>query len=164
TGTAASDQVGYGVTALTNGHYVVSSSGWNGARGAATWISGGGVTADTVSASNSLVGSTAFDGVGARIVALTNGNYVVASSNWNGGLGAATWVNGSNGQPNGAVSAGNSLTGTLTTDTVSSDGVTALTNGNYVVASSKWNNTAGAATWGNGNGGTVGSIPSNPSI
>jgi len=164
TGTAASDQVGYGVTALTNGHYVVSSSGWNGARGAATWISGGGVTADTVSASNSLVGSTAFDGVGARIVALTNGNYVVASSNWNGGLGAATWVNGSNGQPNGAVSAGNSLTGTLTTDTVSSDGVTALTNGNYIVASSNWNNTAGAATWGNGNGGTVGSIPSNPSI
>ena len=37
-----------------------------------------------VSASNSLIGSSAGDHVGSDITALANGNYVVQSSSWNG--------------------------------------------------------------------------------
>jgi hypothetical protein len=49
-----------------------------------------------VSAANSLVGSTANDNVGSGAVRqLTNGDYVVASPNWDNGaainVGAATW-------------------------------------------------------------------------
>jgi hypothetical protein len=47
-----------------------------------------------VSSSNSLVGSTAGDNVGG-VAALTNGSYVVFSSNWDAGtitnVGAVTW-------------------------------------------------------------------------
>jgi len=53
-----------GVTALTNGNYVVT-------------------------AANSLVGSTASDNVGSgseNVKALTNGNYVVTSTSWDNGV------------------------------------------------------------------------------
>jgi hypothetical protein len=154
---------GGGVVAVHAGHYVVSSPSWNGNLGAAIWLSGGGTTSGSISASNALVGTNANDFVGG-ITALSNGNYVVNSYYWNGGAGAATWCDGSNGQPVGAVSASNSLVGSAASDAVSSDGVIALTNGNYVVASEYWNGNVGAATWGNGNGGTVGAITANPSI
>ncbi len=56
------------MTALTNGNYVVSSPYWdNGAAtdaGAVTWCSGTTGCTGAVSASNSLVGSTANDQVG----------------------------------------------------------------------------------------------------
>ena len=58
-----------GVTALSNGNYVVSSPDWtNGAAadaGAVTWGSGTAGVSGPVSATNSLVGSTADDSVGA---------------------------------------------------------------------------------------------------
>jgi hypothetical protein len=166
TGASANDEVGSGgAIALPNGHYVVSSQNWNGNIGAATWIGGGGTTTDTVSASNSIVGTNTNDYVASSgVTVLSNGNYVVASPGWNGGEGAATWCNGTNGQPTGAVSASNSLVGTIVTDAVSSDGITALSNGNYVVASEYWNNSTGAVTWGSGSSGAVGSILANPSI
>ena len=158
-----------GVKALTNGNYVVSSPNWqNGSAvvGAATWCSGGGATVGSVSITNSLVGSTNGDQVGSGgVTALTNGNYVVLSPNWQSGsaiVGAATWSNGTTGQTrNGAfeaVSAANSLFGQTNGDQVSSGGVTALSNGNYVVSSPGWQNGAavvGAATWGKGDGSTV---------
>ena len=58
------DYVGYGgVTALTNGNYVVASFSWNNGAatdaGAATWGSGTTGVSGVVSAANSLVGSTA---------------------------------------------------------------------------------------------------------
>jgi hypothetical protein len=89
-GSTASDKVGYyGVTALTNGSYVVNSNGWdNGANanaGAATWGSGTTGITGAVSAANSLVGSTASDQVGSSVTALTNGNYVVQSPLWDNG-------------------------------------------------------------------------------
>ncbi|MCX7068947.1 MAG: MBG domain-containing protein [Methylococcales bacterium] len=165
----SNDQVSSdGITALTNGNYVVGSSNWNTGRGAATWGNGATGSNGTVSVANSLVGISPNTQVltGDRvssdgITALTNGNYVVGSSNWNTGRGAATWSNGATGSI-GAVSATNSLIGftAATTfnnffgDFVSSGGVTALSNGNYVVKSSIWNNgtitRAGATTWGNG--------------
>jgi Repeat of unknown function (DUF5650) len=170
-GTTAGDGVGYGVTALSNGNYVVASPSWNNgvansSVGAAAWGNGSSGITGPVSASNSLIGTTANDGVGYGVTALSNGNYVVASHNWNNGVtgsnfGAATWGNGSSGIT-GPVSASNSLIGTTAGDFVSSSGVTALSNGNYVVASDNWNNGgasgAGAVTWVNGSTGLSGVV------
>jgi Repeat of unknown function (DUF5650) len=152
-GSSANDFVGvFGVVALTNGNYVVPSSRWNGNRGAATWGSGTAGVSGAVSVANSLVGSSAFDSVGRFFTALSNGNYVVVSELWNGNRGAATWGSGTAGV-SGAVSAANSLVGSLANDFVGSSGVTALTNGNYVVLSPSWNGNRGAATWVSGTSG-----------
>ena len=169
-GSANGDLVGgAGVRALSNGNYVVMSPSWaNGSTlqsGAATWGNGGGGMSGPVSATNSLVGTQQVDTVGTDVTALSNGNYVVSSPNWaNGavtGAGAATWASGTAAMA-GTISSGNSLVGTSAGDRVSGSGVTALTNGNYVVGSSTWKNAgqsaAGAATWGNGSSGIAGSI------
>ena len=77
-GSTAEDRVGIGgVTALSNGNYVIRSVLWdNGAianAGAVTWGSGTSGVSGTVSAANSLVGSTADDQVGIDgVSALTN--------------------------------------------------------------------------------------------
>ncbi len=176
-GTTAGDQVGdySGVTALSNGNYVVTIGDWdNGAvvnAGAVTWGNGTTGTVGVVSAANSLVGTTAGDRVGNdgvvndSVTALSNGNYVVSSDVWNNGTatraGAVTWGNGTTGVI-GAVSAANSLVGTTAGDQVGYGGVTALSNGNYVVTSNKWKNgamaNAGAATWGDGTTGIAGAV------
>jgi len=170
-GSSTEDRVGYGVFALSNGNYVVSSPLWDDSDsamadvGAATWGNGSGGTAGAVSAGNSLVGTTSGDQVGS-VVALSNGNYVVASESWSNGntlyTGAVTWGNG-NGGTVGAVSASNSLVGTTENDEVG-NGLTPLTNGNYVAFSGNWNNLAGAVTWGNGSGGSVGEVSSGNSL
>lgn len=184
-GTTWGDGVGSGgITALSNGHYVVASPRWqngvtNGEFGAVTWGNGASGIRGSVSASNSLVGTTAGDGVGgagnvyvAGVTALRNGNYVVASPRWSNGatgsVGAVTWGNGSGGI-RGPVSVGNSLIGTTLGDEVGGNGVTALSNGHYVVASPDWNNgvwgrRVGAATWGNGRTGSVGIVSVNNSL
>ena len=59
-----------------------------------TWGSGTAGVSGAVSAANSLVGSHAGDFVGGGVTALTNGNYVVGSPNWNGNEGSVTWVSG----------------------------------------------------------------------
>jgi hypothetical protein len=119
-----------------------------------------------VSAANSLIGTADDDQLGnAGVTALSNGNYVVASSVWDNGttvdVGAATWGNGGTGTV-GEVSVANSLFGTTVGDQVAGAGVTALSNGNYVVRSPSWHKGsaagAGAATWGSGSGGTVGVV------
>ncbi|MGH7200903.1 MAG: hypothetical protein ACREJB_09880, partial [Planctomycetaceae bacterium] len=115
---------------------------------------------------STLTGSTANDRVGFHgVTALSNGNYVVSSALWNNGAatdaGAATFGNGTGGT-SGAVSAANSLVGSTAGDNVGFDGVTALSNGNYVVSSPFWNNgaviDAGAVTFGNGTTGISGVI------
>jgi hypothetical protein len=166
-GSITGDSVsGQGVTALTNGNYVVSSMRWNNNLGAATWGSGTTGISGAVSAANSLVGSSAGNFVGSSgVTALSNGNYVVASAGWSNGpvtaVGAATWGNGTTGII-GAVTAANSLVGSTASDAVGTGGVTALTNGNYVVRSYLWNNgaatSAGAATWGSGTTGIIGTV------
>ena len=173
-GSTTNDNVGnFGVTTLTGGNYVVVSPNWdnNGftSVGAVTWGSGAtGITGE-VSDINSLVGSNSSDAVGDYgVTALTNGNYVVASPNWDkngaGNAGAVTWANGNTGI-SGVVSAINSLVGSSTSDAVGFSGVTALTNGNYVVASSYWGfSNAGAVTWGNGTTGITGTIDANNSL
>jgi hypothetical protein len=97
--------------ALSDGNYVVLSLVWHGSAGAVTWGSGTTGVSGTVSDSNSLVGSNPNDAVGGYIAyryiqvddhvepvgsvvltydTLSNGNYVVESSFWNGDRGAAT--------------------------------------------------------------------------
>ncbi len=160
------DQVGTSVTALTNGNYVVGSVNWNGGRGAATWGSGTSGVTGTLSSSNSLVGSTANDAVGSVITALSNGNYVVGSPSWNNGtasVGAATWGSGTSGIT-GTISSSNSLVGSTAGDKVGTSITALLTNGNYVVGSSSWDNSTGAATWGSGTSGVTGTISSSNSL
>jgi hypothetical protein len=161
-GSSVNDYVGYGITSLTNGNYVVGSYNWNGNRGAATWGSGTAGVTGTVSSANSLVGSSVNDRVGDSIYALTNGNYVVGSRFWNGNIGAATWGSGTAGVT-GTVSSANSLVGSSVNDYVGT-GIYALTNGNYVVRSSNWNGARGAATWGSGTAGVTGTISSANSL
>ena len=169
-GSTSSDQVGSsGVTALTNGNYVVRSPFWDGAAadvGAVTWGNGAGGTVGAVSAANSLVGSTAQDRVGfSGVTALNNGNYVVGSQLWINGAatfaGAVTFGRGTTGV-SGVVSAANSLVGSSPNDAVGSGGVTALSNGNYVVISQIFNNgtatSAGAVTFGSGTTGVSGAV------
>ena len=173
-GSTTEDRVGNtGVTALSNGNYVVHSPVWdNGAvvdAGAATWGNGTSGVIGVVSSANSLVGSTASDLVGLDATALSNGNYVVRNSSWDNGpvvdAGAVTWGNGTTGV-SGVISAGNSLVGSVAGDGIGS--VTALTNGNYVVASSSWHNGAvagaGAVTWGSGTTGVSGVISAGNSL
>jgi hypothetical protein len=195
-GSTSHDEVGSStVTALSNGSYVVRSSSWSfgtvASVGAATWGSGTAGISGPVSSTNSLVGSTAMDQVGsAAVTALTNGNYVVVSQRWNcttalclapaiaadiADVGAVTWGSGSAGI-SGPVSSANSLVGSTVSDNVGGDGVVALTNGNYVVASASWDcavtngcsggaiANAGAVTWGSGTTGINGSVSSANSL
>ena len=185
-----------GVTALHNGNYVVSSPLWdNGAAsdaGAVTWCSGTVGCRGAISASNSLVGSTAGDQVGydyysdyaqyIAVTVLTNGNYVVGSPWWDNGAasdaGAVTWCSGTTGCT-GAVSASNSLVGSSAGDQVSLavsvasnaffwNGVWGLPDGNYVVHSAIWDNgaatNAGAVTWCSGVAGCAGAITGDNSV
>ncbi len=168
-GSTASDAVGSGgIFPLTNGHFVVASPNWdNGAlsnAGAATWCSGTSGRIGSLSTANSLVGSKASDNVGGDgVLALTNGNYVVRSHNWDSGstvnAGAVTWGSGTAGV-SGAITSANSFVGSSPGDNVGLSGVIALTNGNYVVASPSWDDgglaNVGAVTWGNGTTGLVG--------
>jgi hypothetical protein len=150
TGSAAGDAIGNrGVTALTNGNYVVESPNWsNGVvanAGAVTFGSGTNGISGAVSSANSLVGSSTNDHVGSGnagfningVTALTNGNYVVDSPNWASGAGAVTFGSGTAGVF-GAVSSTNSLVGSMAGDAIGDDGVTILTTGNYVVPSPNW--------------------------
>ena len=167
-GTTASSFVGGSTTRLTNGNYVVSSTNWSSGGlanlGAATFGNGTTGIVGAVSAGNSLVGSAAGSFVGFSVGALTNGNYVVGSPNWNNGtaanVGAATFGSGTSGV-SGVVSAANSLVGSKANDSVGFS-ITPLTNGNYVISSSRWDNgaivDAGAATFGSGTTGISGAV------
>jgi hypothetical protein len=108
--------------------------------------------------------------VGSGVTALANGNYVVASPHWFGDTGAVTLGNGATGTTVGAVSAANSLVGSISGDLVGEFGVAALSNGNYVVSSPHWNNSAvgtvavGAVTWGDGTKGVAGIVSADNSL
>jgi hypothetical protein len=152
TGSSANDHVGSGgITALPlSGNFVISSSGWNNgaatSAGAATFASGTSGVSGTVSAANSLVGSSTNDQVGSSIVELvSSGNYVVLSPSWSNGVnapqaGAVTLGSGTNGIV-GAVSSANSLVGSSPNDRVGSS-IQELNNGAFVVISPTWTDSA----------------------
>ncbi|MBE0687390.1 MAG: hypothetical protein IH585_15475 [Anaerolineaceae bacterium] len=176
-GTTTNDNVGkYGIVSLNNGNFIVLSSEWDNGpvenAGAVTWGNGTTGMSGIVSSTNSLVGSKADDLVGNNnVIPLSNGNYVVSSPNWDNSFivnaGAVTWGNGTTGS-SGVVSPSNSLVGSQPEDQVSNHGVVVLTNGNYVVISSDWDNgveeNAGAVTWGNGVTETSGMLSSANSL
>jgi hypothetical protein len=172
-GTTHGDSVGLGtngfpgVVALANGNYVVESNAWDDEVGAVTWGDGTKGIAGTISASNSLVGTSSSDAVGfGGITALSNGNYIVDSPNWGGSEGAVTWGNGTKGIT-GTISAANSLVGNpaaIPADDIGGGGITALANGNYVVYSEGWNDSEGAVTWANGTTGLVGMVTTDNSL
>jgi hypothetical protein len=171
-GSAPNGHVGSAVTFLSNGNYVVDSPSWNGNRGAATWGDGTSGVSGPVDASNSLIGSDPNDGVGSAVTPLSNGNYVIRSPSWNGGRGAVTWGSGTDGI-SGPVDASNSLVGSFPGDRVGADivterfrvnGITVLSNGNYVIRSPNWNGGRGAVTWGSGTGGGTGPVVATNSL
>ena len=172
-GTSTNDQIGKGeIFALSNGNYIVSSPFWNNgavnAVGAVTWGDGNRGVAGVVSSANSLIGTSSLDQVGQAVVEVGDSNYVVISKAWDNGVaidaGAVSWGNGSATGPRlvGAISAINSLVGTVANNAVGSGGIKVLTNKNYVVSSPKWEPVGGsdngAVTWGDGNNGVVGAI------
>ena len=164
-----------GVTALSNGNFVVSSASWHtvisnvtSIVGAVTWGSGTTGVSGTVSASNSLVGTAAGDAVGStgNVQALPGGNYVIQTPAWDNGatadVGAVTWANGATGRT-GTITSANSLVGTVSNDRVGSS-LKVLTNGNYVVTTSSWLGGTGAVTWANGTTGITGAVSSSNSL
>jgi hypothetical protein len=165
-GTRSSDYVGTGITALTNGNYVVSSPGWQDENltpiGAVTFCRSINPCYGALSKTISLVGSHPDDGVGS-VTALLNGNYVVVSEFWDSDdtrdVGAVSFGDGENGLV-GIVSSENSLVGSTFNDRLGTGGVTVLSNGNYVVKSHIWDHgaivDAGAVTFGDGSKGTLG--------
>ena len=161
---------------MSNGNYVVNSYFWNNAgialTGAVTWGNGSGGLVGLISAANSLVGDINGDQAGSGgVTALSNGNYVVKSPLWDNGaivdIGAATGGMAQTGIV-GRVSAAQNLLGSTGGDQVGSGGVTALSNGNYVVLNPLWDNSAivnaGAVTWASSVGGVFGSINAQNSV
>ncbi|MFP4103221.1 CHAT domain-containing protein, partial [Coleofasciculus sp.] len=132
-----------------------SSPDWDGNRGAVTWRDGTTPTVnENVDETNSLVGTQANDEIGSGgVTALTNGNYVVSSPDWDGNRGAVTWRDGTTPTVNENVDETNSLVGTQANDEIGSSGVVELNNSNYVVSSPNWNNNRGAVTWVDGSTG-----------
>ena len=153
------DAEGY-FSALPNGHFVVQDGRY------IRWLDGTKPVTARSDESNSLYGATVNDERYRQVVVLGNGNYVVASPDWDGivpDVGAVTWVDGS--KPfAGAISAANSLVGSRTGNHVGwpQPGAIALKNGNYVALSSEWEGAGplnvGAVTWGDGTKGVVGEV------
>ena len=176
-GSSANDLVGLEnlLAHFGNGNYLFLNPSWdNGSAtdaGAVTFIDGQVGVTGVVSASNSLVGTSANDRVGlSRLEVLPNGNFVLESRNWDNGsevdAGAVTFVNGTTGIT-GEVSAMNSLVGSFNgrSGWVS---VRVLSDGNYVVVSTSWDNgeiaDAGAVTFGDGTVGVVGVVSASNSL
>jgi hypothetical protein len=88
-GSSPNDYVGFDVTALSNGNYLVNSPRWNGSRGAVTW--GSGTTGqtldgrDTVTPQNSLVGSAPNAGLGTVTLLSPDGGSFLAPFSTDGG-------------------------------------------------------------------------------
>lgn len=156
---------------------VVQSAYWNNGSlvraGAVTWRSGPGGPSGPVSAANSLVGTTAEDriGEGEAVFALSDGNYVVVSRDWdNGGvidLGAVTWGSGTGGV-SGTPTAANSLVGSTAGDRIGSPTALSLPGGRYAVLSSSWDFGASvdarAVTLGAADGNTTGPLTTANSV
>ncbi len=165
-GTSADDHIGDGgVTVLPSGDYVVISGRWNSTTvvraGALTLVDGDDGLRGELNETNSLVGDRRSTFRNARVTLLVNENFVVSQPAWTNEasmvVGAVTLLDGSV-RPAGLFDGTNSLVGTSDGDEIGLSfgvvGVTALSNGNYVVRSPNWNNgavvDAGAVTWRSG--------------
>ena len=171
-GSVATDQVGSGgIQPLDNfANYLVLSPAWGGGAGAITNGSNAAGVVGAVSATNSLVGASPTDAVGiaGSVTDTFRGYYLVKTANWGGSVGAAgagavTWNSQSSGTV-GVVSATNSLVGAASTDQIGSNGITELSDGNYLVVSPNFNGNAGAVTWGSETSGVTGVVSATNSL
>jgi len=138
-GDLANDDLGnFGVTALTNNNYVISSPNDDDATnsnvdaGSVRLVNG-----ESGAQINILVGETAGDRLGyGKITILANNNYVISSpydddeTNSIVDAGSVKLVNGATG-----IQIGNSLMGETLRDWLGFGGITVLANNNYVIAS-----------------------------
>src|SRR5262249_4712048 len=127
-GSTTNDKVGTSFAQFGNGNLLFLDSGWdNGTAvdaGAATVFSDSTGVVGSISAANSLVGSSANDRVGSNApTVLNDGNFVLASPFWDNKTavdsGAVT-VGSSTTAVSGVISAANSLVGTTAGDLVGS--------------------------------------------
>ena len=152
TGPAGSGQFGKRVVFLPSGDFVVSDPGYDAGAvadvGAVYLYSGSDFSLIAI-----LTGSTAGDQIGLDgsdpgIRVLSNGAYLVRSPNWDqpapllANAGALTWCDGGTGC-SGVVSAANSAVGSSANDGVGGL-VRVLTNGNYLIQASAWDDPVGA--------------------
>jgi phosphodiesterase/alkaline phosphatase D-like protein len=157
TGGSPGDLIGLNLKLIPGGGYVVHSSYWSdtvnskASTGAAVPCPATGCKG-VISATNSLHGTLVSEQTAMSVEAFPNGAFVVSSYMWgsSSGLGAVTYcasVSDPNciGKP---ISASNSLVGKAAVDNtmISSNGVTILPDGNYVVKSSSWKTDAGLRT------------------
>lgn len=153
TGTQAYDRVGQRVFALSNSNYVVASEFWNGPgiqRGAVTFAGGGTAMIGTVTAANSLIGTTDYQNLGEfGVTPLGSGGYAVYDRT----LQAVAFGTPASGVL-GTISSSNALLGTTNGGDLR---VTPLSNGHYVVSGQN------AVAWGSGILGVTGSL-ANPAI
>ena len=176
-GISAGDRIGSGgIYNVAAGNFVIASPEVSSGRGLVVWANGAtGVTGTPDSIVPGLRGSTPGDRVGSFVTVLSNGNYVVHSSEWSfddgngtvlGQVGAMTWVAGVTGfiagtsNNIGVVSRANSLTGAASGARFGSGGVQQLSSGNYLVLSPDWTDDAsnpekGAVTYLLGDSGNV---------
>lgn len=180
------DNIGSSVKQLNNGSFVVLAPNASLVTGGTTLSAVGRVSLYKQDGTliSALTGSQANDkvGLGSSLIfadgsalpglySLTNGHFVVLSSDWANGsatkAGAATWFNATSGV-SGVVSASNSLVGTQANDRVGLNGILTLSNGNYLVQSNDWANgtvtKAGAVTWGSGTEGVKGIVGAGNSL
>lgn len=153
------DKIGSGgLIALANSGFAFASPSWDhGPIVDAGAVSRGGDmpgNGNVVGAGNSMVGGSANDRVGSGgVTALPNGNFVAVSPEWDDGgkpdVGAVRWMRGDGGTV-GTLNRDTALRGNFAGDLAFAR-VTALVNGNYVVAANFAQNgptlQAGAATW-----------------
>ncbi|MEO8672556.1 MAG: hypothetical protein ABI411_14655 [Tahibacter sp.] len=109
------------ITALSNGNYVVRNESWNNGAlsqaGAVAWVDGRSGVSGQFGPSNALLGVPSGFYIGAQVVALSNGDYVISSPSFSqsmisGNLGAVTLGRGRGGLV-GVVDATNSVIGTI---------------------------------------------------
>lgn len=157
---------GWGVQALHNGGYIVSSLGWDNAgvadAGALTWCPSGGCTPAPVGLGNSLVGSQTLDQVG-NVKVLANGNYVAYASFFNHGLntdgGKVVLCNGNSGC-SGPMANAPGMGGSVPGQRVGKE-VLPLSNGHFLVQSNfdlGGVTNVGAMTWCSGTAGCPGQV------
>ncbi|WP_166820010.1 Calx-beta domain-containing protein [Thalassoroseus pseudoceratinae] len=179
-GSTAGDMVGQHIQPLSTGNFIALSPSWDSGSiadvGAVTFIDSNSPAIGPITVGNSLVGASANDRIGVgldNIALLSNGNYLVLSPNWdNSGeadAGAVTFGSGTTGV-SGVVGESNSLVGSTANDRVGlvNTNVVELTNGNFVLRTSRWDNAgivdAGAVTFGSGTAGITGAISESNSL
>ncbi len=135
----------------------------------ATWCSATAGCSGAIASTNSAIGGQAGDNL--TVDAVSNGDYVVSDPSWANrsaaSAGAVRFCPGSTGC-SGPFTTGNSLVGSQAGDSIGYNGITALSTGNYVVASRLWDDgtvvNAGAATWCSGTAGCTGQVSAGNSL